>query len=431
MITIRGNQNSETKWHRLDNTAVIFPILANRSFSSVYRIAVRLKDDVNPELLQQALDDTILLFDSFRIRLHKGFFWYYFETNKRRPLICEEKTDPCGYIDPTLNNQFLFKVSYFRNRISLEVFHAITDGTGAINFLKELTCHYFRLLDEEKPDDNREVFSVDVTSNFEDGYEKNYRKGKKTGFSTSRAYQIKGEKLPLFSMGVLHGQLDTKSVLDFCRSKNISINQYITTVLIWSIYKEHLHEQPSRNPIMVFIPVNLRPFFDSTTTLNFFSSISVGILIEKSGYTFEEMLDAVVNQTKAQLKKELFEQKIANNVAIGKNIFVRILPLALKNLAMRIAYFMTYDANTITVSNLGRIEMPEKYRDRIERFEILISVADREPQKCAVCSYEDKLIITFTSRLKKPYLQRAFFRKLAADGLDVVIESNGVYYEDL
>lgn len=103
-------------------------------------VAVRLKEDVKPDVLRRALDDTILLFDSFRVPSSQGLFSGII-SKPIEPEISEEKTDPCAYIDPSLNNQFLFKVSYYRNRISLEVFHAITDGTSAINFLKELTCH--------------------------------------------------------------------------------------------------------------------------------------------------------------------------------------------------------------------------------------------------------------------------------------------------
>ena len=84
-------------WHRLDNTANIFPVISHKRFSSVYRISVRLKQDIIPELLAQALDETLPLFPNFRVRLKKGIFWYYFENNNKQPLIEEEQFIPCGY----------------------------------------------------------------------------------------------------------------------------------------------------------------------------------------------------------------------------------------------------------------------------------------------------------------------------------------------
>jgi len=427
-----GRHTGETKWHRLDNTATIYPVISNKNLTSVYRVSCRLKQDVVPELLQKALDQTMPWFESYQVRLRRGFFWYYFETNRKRPMVGEEWAGPCGYIDPPSNNHFLFKVSYFKRRISLEVFHAVTDGTGAMNFLKELTCRYVLLAhrDDSSPE-CRELPSVEVTSDTEDSYIKNYIKSGKYGFSTVKAFQMQGEKLPLFTTGIIQGTMDTGELLELCRRNQATVTQYLATVLLWSIYKEYLNEHPDPRPVTIFIPVNLRPFFGSTTTRNFFSYISVGMKIERSGYTFAEMLETVVRQSKEQLTKDLLTRKIAHNVALGKNLFARFLPLPVKNLVMRTAYVLSTKAISITLSNLGRIEVPDPCRAHVEHFELLINVTDKEPTKCAVCSFEDRVVVTFTSRLKDPYLQRAFFRKLAAEGLAIVIESNGAYNENM
>ena len=49
-------RHTDIKWDRLDNTAHLFPVIAGESMSNVYRIAVTLKEEVQPEYLQQALD---------------------------------------------------------------------------------------------------------------------------------------------------------------------------------------------------------------------------------------------------------------------------------------------------------------------------------------------------------------------------------------
>ena len=432
MNNIKNNRDNEYRWHKLDNTANIFPVISNKNFSSVYRVSVRLKEEILPELLQESLDMTLPLFDCFKVRLRHGMFWYYFETNKKKPLIGPELSIPCVYFQPSANNQFLFKVYYFKKRISLEVFHAITDGTGALNFLKELTCNYIRLANQA---DFAEVHNpgpcVDMTSDIEDSYIKNFKKQKKSGYSTAQAYQIKGQKLPLYMIGVIHGYIDTQSLLDLCRRKNATITQYIAAVITWCIYKEYLNEQPHKHPIQISIPVNLRPFYDSTTSMNFFSLFAVGLLIERSSYTFEEMLDVIKCQFKEQLTKENFSKKIAFGVATGKNIFVRFLPLPIKNLSMKIIYWKSARANTCSFSNLGRIQVPDIYNKYIENFEVLLTANNADPIKCGLCTFEQKSVVTFTSRLSDTYLQRAFFRKLANDGLEIVIESNGVYDENM
>ncbi len=423
---------SESNWRKLDNTANVFPIIANKNYSSVYRISVRLKEEISQEILQEALLKTLPWFTSFNVKLKRGVFWHYFESNKKYPVVEKEQTYPCAYIDPNTNNQFLFKVTYFGNRINLEVFHAITDGTGALKFLKAIAYNYIKLAYSDRlTEEAIDIPVVDVVSDVEDSYHKNYRKLSYKKLKTRSAYKLKGEKLPILTMSVIHGYVSSAALIDLCRRKKVSLTQYISTLIIWGIYKEYMNEQPHKQPIQVNIPVNLRHFFNSTTEMNFFSYINVGITITKSEYTFEEMLDITREQFASQLTKENLSQSISDNVATERNIFVRVTPLPVKNVGVRIAYIGSGRANSFVLSNLGKIEVLEEFKKYIDQFEVLLSVSKSEPIKCGVCSYEDKLVFSFTSLLKEAYLQRAFFRHLAEQGIEVVIESNGADYEKM
>ena len=419
-------------WHRLDNTANIFPVISHKRFSSVYRISVRLKQDIIPDLLAQALNETLPLFPNFCVRLKKGIFWYYFENNNKQPLIEEEQFIPCGYIDPSLNNQFLFKVKYYKKRISLEVFHAITDGTGSIRFLKELTFRYLRLA---HPQDQKlsltDSCAIQNMSNIEDSYLINYEQRPRTKYNNQKSYAIKGDKLPLFAVGIIHGHIDIKNLLAICRKEEVSITQYFSAVLIWSIYNEYLNRKPNPLPIMLTIPVNLRPYFSSTTMMNFFTLVLVGLKIRKSSYTFKEILDIVSKQFKEKITKKTLSDRISYNVSAEKNIFIRFFPLFIKNIALKVTYMRSSRASTMSFTNVGKIEVPQEYIPYINTFEVLLSANNAEPIKCSLCSFNDKAVVSFMSRLKDTSIQRAFFRKLAADGLNVTLESNGAHYENL
>ena len=137
------------RWRKLDNTAKLFAAVAGEDLSNVFRLSVSLKAEVKPHLLSQALERTLPEFENFRVKLRKGFFWNYFETNNREPLIEKEETYPCKFIDPHESHRFPFRVSYYGKRINFEVFHGLTDGLGALNFLKSLTEHYLELCLEE------------------------------------------------------------------------------------------------------------------------------------------------------------------------------------------------------------------------------------------------------------------------------------------
>ena len=101
------------RWHRLDNTGKIFPMIANENLSNVFRISVTLKEEIDPGLLGQALEEVLPWFAGFKVKLKRGFFWYYFEENKRQPFVEQEGSWPCRYIDPKINQLYLFRVSYY------------------------------------------------------------------------------------------------------------------------------------------------------------------------------------------------------------------------------------------------------------------------------------------------------------------------------
>jgi len=134
------------RWERLDNTAHLFPVIAGESMTNVYRISVTLNELIQPDLLQVALDMILPKFDGFNLRLQTGVFWYYFEENgKPAPTVKPETKFPCRFIKGSRNRSYLFRVTYYKYRINLEAFHALTDGMGGINFLNELTYQYLRL----------------------------------------------------------------------------------------------------------------------------------------------------------------------------------------------------------------------------------------------------------------------------------------------
>jgi NRPS condensation-like uncharacterized protein len=419
-----------TQWRRLDNTAKLFPVIANENLSNVFRVSVTLKEDIIQEILQQTLEEVLPWFDGFNVRLRRGFFWYYFEGNKKVPTVEKEATYPCKYIDPRSNQQFLFRVSYYEKRINLEVFHAITDGMGAINFLKELTYHYIELL--KMQDSSKKISrrpSRECILDTEDSYLKNYKKRSNKPYSTKKAYQLKGELLYLDTVSVIHGYVDLNNLKKKCKEKGVSVTKYLMALLIWCIYEEYLNKQKYEEPISINLPINLRSFFESTTTMNFFAITAIEFLSNGKDYTFEDILSMVNKQMDENITKEKLEEIISYNVSNEKKPLVRFAPLVIKYIALQLVYRRVSRRNTMTLSNLGPIKILPEFEKYIEGFHFIIGVSKKQKMKCGVCSYEDKIIVTFFSVLKDTYLQRAFFRALTKEGIDVIIESNGVLNE--
>lgn len=424
-------KSRDMKWDKLDNTALLFPVIANESMSSVYRISVTLKEEVQPELLQQALDKVLPLFDIFHARLRRGLFWYYFETNTRpAPRVREEITCPCQYIPPYQNNNYLFRVTYYRCRINLEVFHVLTDGMGAITFLRELIYKYLRLAHTELAKRLGDGLCSDTSLNKEDSYIKNYT-GKKLSkkYKTERALELDGEFLPLQTLSVMHGYMSIDEVKQAAKKRGVSINTYLVGVYTYSIYKEVLHGGISKRPISICVPVNLRPFYKSITTKNFFAMVESVFRTEKENYTLEEVLQIVDSSLKPQLTKENMDSLIAYNVSNEMNRMHRIVPLLFKRLAMKWVYRSTALSNTSTVTNLGELQIREDYKPFIERFHIVLSMTKGQNMKCAVSTYNGELVYNISTKLSDVSIQKTFFRTLAEDDISVTIETNGEGYD--
>ena len=423
-------KEKELKWDKLDNTAHLFPVIAGESMSNVYRISVTLKENIQKELLQKALEQVLPWFDVFRVRIRYGVFWYYFETNQKpAPIVKEEYRYPCQYISPNRNRNYLFRVNYYKNRINLEVFHVLTDGMGGITFLKELTYQYLRLAHPKLKEKLGDGLCSDTSLNREDSYLKNYKKSHKKGYQTERAYLIKGEKLKPLELGVMHGYMPIQSLKKVCKEYGVSINEYLVSAFLWSIYQECLHGMPSKRPISSCVPVNLRPYFDSITMKNFFVIVSAVFHPQKENYSFEEVTQIVSESLRSQINREHLENLFAYNVSNEKNFILRAVPLFIKNIAIRHVYHNSALTNTTTVTNIGNIQVREEYQEYIEGFYAFLSMSEGQNIKGTICSYRDTLVFTISSNLADVSVQRGFFRRLSEDGIPVRIETNGVYEE--
>lgn len=426
----KEKEKAVLKWDKLDNTANLFPVIANESVSNVFRLAMVLNEDIDRDKLQKALDMVLPKFDIFNVRLKKGIFWYYFETNLREaPLVYEEEDYPCRFIEAYANNNYMFRLSYYKQRINLEVFHVLSDGLGVITFLREIVYQYLRLAHTELSDNLEDRLSSETSLNKEDSYIKNFKKAHPKNYKSEKAFILKGHMFPKEKFGIIHGYIDIIDLKRVCKEKGVSINQFLVGTLMWSIYKEYLNEAPSDIPIRACVPVNLRPYFNSITTKNFFAVVSATFKPEEEHYSFDEVLGIIATDLKEQITKENLEKMFSYNVASEKSLLLRAVPLFVKNIAMKNVYRTSARANTTTITNIGSMDIQEEYRQYIDKIYAVLSMSPGQNLKGSICSYQNTLVFTFSSALTDTSVQKTFFRKMTELGIKVSVESNGVYYE--
>lgn len=416
-------RRKKVEWVRLDNAAKIFPPNSNSLDTKVFRIAAELYEPIREDLLQEALNETIEKFPLYRSVLRKGLFWYYLERSNLPIEVSMESTPVCARIYNENRRNLLFRVTYYKNRISLEVYHALSDGAGAQLFMKNLLNQYFIKYYKEQFDQELSSFGYEssVSQKMDDSFLRYSTSNKiPKAITRPKAYQIRGTKREENRMQLIEGTMSVKEVLKVAHEYNTTLTVYLTSLFIYSIYKE-MPVRGKRHPIVLSIPVNLRNYFESKSARNFFSTIIISYHCNKEEVTLDNIIQSVSESFSSELTEEKLKKQLDRLTALEKNLFMRIVPLIFKDIVLKIANYTVDKRITAALSNIGKITMPDMVKDNIRLFDVFTSA--RRPQIC-MCSYMDNLVISFTSPYKETDIQKNFFQFLSNKGINVEISTN-------
>lgn len=411
-------------WNKLDNAAKIFPPTSNERDTKVFRFSCQLKEPVDGLLLQQALDDVIGKFPIFCSVLKRGMFWYYLEHRETRPLVLPEHKPPCSELYDRNRKNLLFEVTHFRRRINLEIYHALSDGTGALQFLRTLVCRYLSLAHPEISGDPVSELDYDASSfeKGEDSFLKYYDPKKKVKREKMiRAYQLKGTLLPENRQRVVEGTMPVQQVLRAAKSHEATLTEYLCALMLLAIAKQ-MPVTARRKPVSLDVPINLRNYYESATARNFFGVMQVRCRFERQEDLVLEPVLACVKQTfQRELAKDKIEERMIQLSAMEHNVVARAVPLPIKDMVLGFASKYARVATTGSLSNVGSITMPECVQSYIDRFDLMTGT---DKIQACVCSYLEQLTITFMSGFASTEVQKHFFRMLSAEGIPVCIETS-------
>ncbi len=420
------NNKEKVEWKKLDNASKIFPATSSNKDTKVYRISAEFYRDINPENLQRALDLTLESFPMYKSILRRGFFWYYFELTNIYPKVEIESTNPCSALYIEGKKNLLFRVSYYKKRINFELFHALSDGAGAVWFLETLVFYYIRINYKAELGDNIPSleYGASISQKMDDSFWKNYTsniqdaKIQREKFRT--AYAIKGKKIDENKMKVIEGAMSVKEVLSISREYRVSITVFLTSLLMYSIYVD-MPKNKRKKPIVLSVPINLRGYYNSSTARNFFTTINISYDFQNNSSEFMDIVEYVDKELKRGIHEENIHYKLARFMKLENNPLARIIPLTIKDLFMKIADKLNDKSISSSISNIGRIETAKEFESYIKQFSICVSA--RTP-KVTFCSYNDRLVITFTSPYIETDIQRVFFQFLSNRDIKIEITSN-------
>lgn len=412
-----------SEWSKLDNAAKIFPANSKKSDTKVFRFACELFDTVDPQVLQEALDITLEAFPLYQSVIKSGLFWYYFEKSRFKALVTEENLPPCSTLYDKNNKTLLFRVMYYRKRISFEVYHALADGAGALQFLRTLIFHYITIKYQYALKDKSPVLDIGAseTQKLDDSFQKYYKDEKNSSKKRRiKAFKIRGPKILEYRIRVIEGVIPVDEILPKVKEYKASLTIFLAAILMCAI-NEEIPARLKKKPVVLNIPVNLRNYYSSQTARNFFGVINVDYDFSKGSDDLTEVIEELKKRFKENLTPEVLARRINKLASLEHNYALRFIPLKIKDLALKIAYALADKSYTSTLSNVGIVNMPDDIKPFIYSFDVFVST---DKIQACLCSFENQLRISFTSAFISTEIQRRFFKTLADMGITVVIESN-------
>jgi hypothetical protein len=421
-------------WYALDHAAVIYPPTMSDRSPAFFRIQATLDRPVNAELLAKAMRNIAPRFPYYHVELRRGFFWFYFEKNELplKPIV--DSAYPMQKPEAGRRGAHLYRVRAYNDRLALEVSHVITDGGGGFILFKTLLGEYYRLRGVDVPytDGIWDPKSAPEPHEWEDSFAAYSEPGTPVPVRQGPAYHVPGRLLPKGHLRVTTGRLSVAALLAVCKAHSATMTEYLTALLFSVLQDMQEEERGGRSrfgnlPLRIEIPADMRKIFPSRTMRNF--SLFLEPTLDTRLQSFS--LDEIIRSTRSQMALGLFKGEllriVTRNVEAARSIFIRALPLPIKNVFMRFLSSIFGDRMFSSVlSNVGPIRFPEAVAKRIRLVDVLVNTSPVIKQAVGIISFGDSLSITFGSLCERSDVERRFFRRLVKDGIPVKIESNDI-----
>ncbi len=419
----------QKKWYRLDTAALIFPAITRRDWCNAFRVSASLSDPVDPEILQQATDDLRRRFPSYFVTLRKGFFWYYLEESSLPVTVQGDYAYPLTFMSSRELKRNCFRVLWYKNRIAVEFFHALTDGRGGSIFLANLVARYLELrygITIPREGLIRELDQDPPPEELEDSFLKNAAEVA-SGRKEAPSYRLHGTREPGGFRHLTTGIVDTQALLETAHRYHVTVTALLAAVMAECIIAMQDAERPRRRqrPVKITIPVDLRRLYGSSTLRNFSLVLNIGADPRYGNYRLEDLCSTIYHQLCAYATPQNMAGMIAANVQPQQLMALRLAPVFLKTLVMDAVYRRIGESGgSLNISNITNMSLPEIMRPYVQRMEFIIGPQRSYPNNCSVLSYGGKTYINMIRSIRESELERRFFSRLVELGIAVEIESN-------
>lgn len=420
-------------WQRLDNSAIIFPVMVTKRRQNNFRMQITLEENVDKAVLSGAVSTALARYPQFNVSLVSGAIWHYFIRNDRPVTVTDAEDTLMAPLPIFGKDRRPFRFSVSGNKIYADFFHALGDGTGIMEFLKTVLYAYITAIGKDLGDVSDKVLlpssQVDPEE-YEDGFVKYYKPTKLKDLAISqmkghRAFLIEGEAIEDNGKGYSQYVLDSKSVIDLCHAKGCTVTEYLGGVFAMAIYDAYIRgkrlKRRQLKDIQLFLPINLRRQFPSRTLKNFslFSRVGFGT---KDELTLNKCIGIIHESLIRDTQKDLLHKKIIT-ISRAQNLKVmKIIPLCLKKAIIRFSnIFFGRAKKTATFSNVGITKLPESMRPYVRNMQYSIWPSGTATYSMVANSVWDVLNVSLVKSIQDSKIEEQFEKQLEKDGLSFTV----------
>ena len=413
---------SSNNWYKIDNVAKVFLATVGKRDTRAFRLSCTLKEEIDPEFLQQAVLSAIQDRPQVQVRIRRGIFWHYMEDTDILPKVAEENDRICPLLYVPAKAMLHYQVTYFGNRINLEIFHALTDGTGAMEFLNIIVLDYLKLKYPGNFDDVTIHSGASAGDLSQDSYRQFFgSKNLSRKRSKNKAYHPGGIKLPFNQLQFFELHMPTAQVLPKAKALKVSLTSYLGALWMMAI-RDEIPPRKRNTPITISLPVNLRNYYPSQTARNFFNSVNVTHVFDKD-ITLEELAVEFDTNLKSQLTEENIKKQMDNFETMEYVAPVRVVPLFIKQLVVRHFTKRSNKKVSMVFSNMGIQKPPVQVGEYIDNYSGFCST---NTLFSTMFGYRDKLTLGVSSAFINTGVVKNFVRSLANSGVEIKVYATEV-----
>lgn len=423
-------KEKKLRWVRLDNAAKIYPAARRQDWSNVFRLSVTLNEKVDTAVLQSALDVTARRFPTLAARLRKGVFWYYLQELDHAPPISEEWSFPLAQMSAEEVRRCAFRVIAYENRIAVEMFHSLTDGNGALVFIKTLTAEYLQqkygvYIPAEQGVLGR--LEEPTEEELEDSFLK-YAGNSAASRKENDAWRFSGTPEKDGRLNLTCFRIPVDQAINRAHEYGVTLTVFMSAVIMQALQqlqKQKVPDMKRRKPIKVLIPINLRRLFPSKTLRNFALYSTPELLTSLGEYSFREICQVIQHWLALDNTPKQMSMLIEANVSSERMLIVRLMPLFIKNIVMKAVFDTVGERKScLSISNLGAVKIPDAMKPYVQRMDFILGVQATAPYNCGILSYDGTMYVNFIRNIREPELENAVRRVLEELNVDFQVEGN-------